>query len=71
MKKAIDLWNAETPKVAKFLQKLSVALGGVAIAYTQLPVDFQSLIPKGIVGWCGGVSLGVAFLLQFFTVKDK
>jgi hypothetical protein len=71
MKKLIELWNAETPKVAKFLQKLSVALGGVAIAYSQLPADWQLLIPKNIVGYCGAASLGVAFLLQFFKKSDK
>lgn len=71
MKRLIDLWNAETPKVAKFLQKLSVALAGVAIAYSQLPADWQTLIPKSIVGYCGIGSLGVAFLLQFFKKTNK
>lgn len=70
MRKLIDLWNAETPKVAKFLQKLSIALGGVAITYSQLPSEFQTLIPHSIIGYCGAGSLVVAFLLQFLKKSE-
>lgn len=63
------LWDAETPKIAKFLQVLIVALAAIPSYYGSLPVEFQQTIPAEWIKYVSITSILVAVILQFFKTK--
>ena len=63
------LWKAETPKIAKFLQVISLALAAIPSYYGSLPVEFQQTIPAEWIKYVSVASILVAVILQFFKTK--
>ena len=77
-KRLIELWNSETPAIARFLQGVlgAVAVGVAAlfVFWGSVPEEFKAAIGPEVmkaITYAGGISaLGTA-LLQFTKKKDK
>ena len=69
--KGADLWKKETPKIAQFLQTLSVAIAAVPIYYNGLPDEFKNTIPTDVLKYVTLVGGICALALQFSTKKSK
>ena len=71
IQKLIDLFKSKTPKIAQFLQALSVAVAAIPTYYESLPPNFQATIPTEWLKYIAVIGGLCLFLLQFTTVKKK
>ena len=78
MKKIKELWNAETPKLARYMQYASgiiaACIGALALFWNSLPLDWVADIPlfiKHHLVYIGGVATILPFFLQLFKKNDK
>lgn len=71
IQKLISQFKSATPKIAKFLQALSVAVAALPVYFSSLPEEFKATIPTEWLKYItliGGLCL---VLLQFTTKKAK
>ena len=74
--KLVELWNAETPKIARMLQWVSgvIAAGTTAVItlWGTLPEEFKSTVPDALkqhMVYVAAVGVLVPVLLQFSRKK--
>lgn len=65
----VNHWHAETPKLSRFMQFLSIIVSFAPLYYNSLPVDFQQTIPRSVLLWFSIVGFFVALFFQFTKKK--
>lgn len=78
MKKLIELWNSETPKIARVLQWVSGVIGSCTAAvialWGSLPDEFKQTIPDSVkshVVYVSAIGVLLPIILQFSKKKSK
>jgi len=71
IKKLITLWNAETPKIARFLQIALAATSTAILYYKDLPEEWKALFPGATGKYISIAGFSLTFLLQFTTKKSN
>lgn len=71
-------WQAETPKIAKYIQWFSSLIAAIIAAlslfWTSLPGEWKESIPDTITNnivYIGGIAVILPIILQFLEKKNK
>lgn len=74
MKRLIERFKSQTPKQAKRIRNVMLAVSGAsataATYYAHLPLEFSSAVPRSLVVIISTIGLIAAFIAQCMEVKE-